>query len=408
MNGFEIATTLLAVVMGGLVIWGSIAYTFGNWFRKLRRSLLSAFLMEYLGALAKLRLPLTQGLGSCSRMLSRGSRRDLSDVERNLEEGMLIGDALANVPRWRDTITDRLTRLFQECQPFPQARLITAAEAETLRIGEMSGDLAGAFNLVLHERRRYEEIRAWMAEACFYPLSVLIVVFSILSGVCVYIIPKFNQMFKELEVQLPGMTQATVKGADYMQDLWLWLLLVLLLARLLIPRLRRMRPLLRGRAGLRDMVFRLPQLIAYQIPPLRRAMLAEFCTELAMLIRVGAPAHRALSLLAEGTMNPWFRDRIRVAAGLCEKGEPLATALENAGVDRRAAWFGRAAGDAAELADSLGQLAEDYRARVSWAITVGGRLLPPMVILGIGCVVGFIVISLFLPLVKLAMSLTGW
>jgi type II secretory pathway component PulF len=126
-----------------------------------------------------------------------------------------------------------------------------------------------------------------------------------------------------------------------------------------------------------------------------------------MLVRVGAPAHRALGLLAEGTMNPWFRDHIRVAAGLCEKGEPLSTALEKAGLDRRAAWFGRAAGDAAELADSLGQLAEDYRTHVSWIIAIGGRLAPPLMILGIGCIVGFVVISLFMPLVKLMMSLGG-
>jgi type II secretory pathway component PulF len=407
MNGFEIATAFLAAVMGALVLWGTLLYVFGNWFRKIRRNLLSAFLMEYFGALAKLRLPLTQGIGSCRRTLSRGSRRDLSDVERNLGEGMLIGDALANVPRWKDSFADRLTRSFQDCQAFPQARLVTAAEAETLRIGEMSGDLAGAFKLVLHERRRYEEIRAWLAEAFFYPISVVIVAGGIMSGIFVYIIPKFKQMFMELDVTMPVMTQMTIEGANFMYNLWLWLLLLLLLARLVVPRLKRMRPLLRGRAPLRDLILRLPQLTAYYVPPLRRAMLAEFCTELAMLIRVGAPAHRALNLLADGTMNPWFRDRIRVAAELCESGEPLATALEEAGLDRRAAWFGRAAGDATELADSLGQLAEDYRMRVSWVVAVGGRLLPPLVILGIGCVVGFIVISLFLPLVKLANSLGG-
>jgi type II secretory pathway component PulF len=204
------------------------------------------------------------------------------------------------------------------------------------------------------------------------------------------------------------MTQMTIHGAGFMENFWLWLLLLLLLARLLIPRIRRMRPMLRSREPLRELTLRLPQWVAYKIPPVRRAMLAEFCTELAMLIRVGAPAHRALSLLAEGTMNPWFRDRIRVAAELCEKGEHLSTAMEKAGLDRRAAWFGRAAGDAAELADSLSQLADDYRARVSWVIAVGGNLVPPLVILGIGCVIGFVVISLFLPLVKLANSLAGW
>ena len=136
-------------------------------------------------------------------------------------------------------------------------------------------------------------------------------------------------------------------------------------------------------------------------------MLAEFCTELAMLIRVGSPAHRALRLLADGTMNPWLRDRIRSAADLCEKGESLSVALDKAGLDRRAAWIGRAANNQTELADALGQLAEDYRGRISWGIALGGRILPPLLILGIGCVVGFVVISLFMPLVKLANALGG-
>ena len=190
-----------------------------------------------------------------------------------------------------------------------------------------------------------------------------------------------------------------------MLSFWSLLLLLALLARLVVPRIRRMRPLLRGRAPLREWTLRLPDWVAFHIPPLRRAMLAEFCTELAMLIRVGSPAHRVLRLLAEGTMNPWFRDRIRSAAELCEKGEQLPAALEKSGLDRRAAWFARATDDPAELADSLSQLAADYRARISWGVALGGRLLPPLLILGIGCIVGFVVISLFVPLVKLAMSL---
>jgi len=407
MNDSDTTSELIATFVGYLFMGAIISYAFWSCYLKVRRNLLGAFLMEYLGMLAKLRLPLTQGAESCSRMLSRGSQRDLADVGRNLEEGMLIGDALANVPRWGSSFSDRLTRGLNNLRPYPQSRLVTAVEAETLRIGEMSGDLAGALNLVLQERRRYEEIRAWMTAALLYPVSVLLAVGAVLSGICLFIVPKFKQIFTELDIALPPMTQRTIQGADVMMGLWFWLIWLLALAWMVIPRLRRMRPLLRRRASLRDLIFRLPYLVAYYIPPLRRAMLAEFCTELGMLIRVGAPAHRALGLLAEGTMNPWFRDRIRAAAGLCEKGEHLSTALEKAGLDRRAAWFGRAASDEVELADSLGGLAEDYRARVSWVVSVGGHLIPPLLIIGIGFIVGFVVISLFMPLVKLMLSLGG-
>jgi type IV pilus assembly protein PilC len=373
----------------------------------IRRKLLSAFLLEYFGAMVKVRLPMTQGIGSCSKMLSRESRSDLSDVEQNLAEGMLIGDALANVPRRKKSLLGRLIQKLEAWRPFPQSRLISAAEAETLRIGEMSGDLAGAFNLVLQERRRYEEIRTWMIGAALYPVYVLLFGAGVPFVIFTFIIPKFRQIFTELDLTLPPMTQMTVQAAGFLRDELPSLLLLLALAVLLVRWLWRTRPLRRRRAPLRELMFRLPDWVAYHIRPLRRAMQAEFCTELAMLVRVGSPPHRALRVLADGTMNSWFRDRIRKAADLCEKGDPLPTALEKSGLDPRVAWFGRAADDPAELAESLGQLAEDYRSRVSWGVTLAGRLLPPLTILGFGWVVAFVVISLFLPLVKLAMSLGG-
>jgi type IV pilus assembly protein PilC len=373
-----------------------------HWTHKLRRSLLSAFLMEYFGAMARLRLPMTQGIGSCSNMLSRGSRRELADVEQNLAEGMLIGDALATIPRWKKSFRGRRVP-----NPHPDARLISPAEAETLRIGEMSGDLAGAFKLVLQERRRYAELRTWMIGAFLYPLYVLVIMAGVLFGVFTFIVPKFRQIFTELDISLPSMTQMTVRGGDFVRDEWYWLPALLIATLMIVCGLWRMRPMLRPRVPLRGRVRRLVDRMAYRIPPLRRALLAEFCTELAMLIRVGSPAHRALRLLADGTMNSWFRDRIRTAADLCEKGEHLSEALEKAGLDRRAAWFGRAAEGPAELADALGELADDYRGRVAWGLAISGRLAPPALILGLGIIVAVVVISLFLPLVKLATALSS-
>jgi type II secretory pathway component PulF len=122
---------------------------------------------------------------------------------------------------------------------------------------------------------------------------------------------------------------------------------------------------------------------------------------------VHVPAHRALRLLADGTLNPWFRDRVRKAADLCEQGVPLADALDQVGLDRRAAWFARGAANAPDLSEALARLAEDCRTQTSWAAAVAGRLLPPVVVLCIGIVVGTTVLSLFLPLIKLMNSLGG-
>ena len=215
-------------------------------------------------------------------------------------------------------------------------------------------------------------------------------------------------MFEELDVTLPRFTQYLMASARVFARFGFLVPGLILLA---IPFFYWPsswgRAMTRVERGFGEFLQRLVYFIPFMHGSLRRAHLAEFCRELGMLLRVGTPAPRAFRVIADGTMNPWFRDRVRRAAELCEGGVNLADALDRARLDHRVGWFARAAGTTGDLATGLYELGEDYAARTSWAISVAARLIPPMLILGVGFIVAWVVVALLLPLVSLMNAMGG-
>lgn len=392
----------LLLILISVQLWGFVCFVVMNYWMSLLRRAFSLMVLEHIYALAKLGLPLTRGMNYCAQgMLSRTSRDDLREVELGLQQGLLVGDALARVPQ--GGLLHHTSRLVT---PASASRLVSAAEAEVLRVGEMSGNLAESVQLVLAERRRHSSIRASLLSASFYPLALLTVIGGILSLLMIFIVPKFKKMFDELDIELPLLTQTLISVADAIAAQWYWLLMAVVM---LVATIMLFRP--RLRAGARhdwrwgEPIERLLDRAPVIHRPLRRAQLAEFCHELAMLLRAGAPVHRALRVIAEGTMSPWMRERATLAANLTEEGKTLGDALDIAALDHRAAWFGHALADRADMADALKRLGDDYAERISWTAALAARLIPPIIVIILGSCVAFVVISLFLPLIKIMNSL---
>ena len=228
---------------------------------------------------------------------------------------------------------------------------------------------------------------------------------GIVSAIMVFIVPKFKRMFRELSLELPPATRKLVEVADGEWSVWIFA--VALIAACTVVALARSRPMRRTPKEKANFTQRIAYLVPFLHRTMRQMILAEFCRELAMLIRVGTPAPRALEVLAGGTLNPWFRDRVRKAAELCESGHDLADAFEKARVDHRVAWLSRNLRSPEALAEGLDQLARETSAGVSTFATVVTGLIPPFVVLCLAVVVGFIVIALFLPLIKLIGAMGG-
>ena len=399
MPGFLIIMTGVAVVF---LVWLLCLRSIWNPFRAMRRRLLRVFLLEHIAALVRLRLPLTSGVGACASRLSYASEIDLNNIEADLKSGLLLGDALGRVH-------------VQSCGPVVRSLgipvdmaecLVRPSEAEVLRIAEMTGNLGHGVKIVLDARRRASELRTWLFGTVAYVAAVALIVLCVLAGIMTFIVPKFKAMFNELDVELPGMTQMMVYASDTVADHPYLLLLPFLLA---IPVFYWPAGWWRSLTRAKSYSTQFLQRAVYAVPfvhgAMRRALLAEFSRELAMLLRVGTPAHRALGVMAEGTMNPWFRDRIAEAAALCGQGVSLGEALDRARLDRRVGWFGYAFASGEDVVEALDALGREYEERVAWPLIIMARLIPPLLVIVLGLIVGYVVISLFLPLVALTNSM---
>ena len=321
-------------------------------------------------------------------------------MTEGLAEGQLVGDALALVTIESERHLGRWARFW------PSRKLVSPAEAEVLRVGEMSGNLPDALRLVVEERRRFAEMRVHLVAEFVYPLVLAMALSGLLVLIVLVVLPRYVRMFSEMDVPLPVLTLAVMEMRHWV-GFHLWVLPVALIVLFIVFRLRHSlrRPFVRG-AGPRPAPW---VRAAYAIPFYQRSMrcaqLKEFCRELAMLLRVGTPAHRALRVIADGTLNPWFRERVRRAADLAEQGVALGDALDQAAVDRRAAWFARGLADREDLSAGLMRLGDDYAANFSWLSSIAARTAPPLAIMAIGFLVACVVIGLFLPLLKVMGSL---
>ncbi len=391
------------IVGAGLTIaWIAAALLLIHALLAARRRMFSTFLLEHIRALTRLNLPLTNGLGQSSQRLSHGRQEALLLVTEGLAEGRLVGDALASVAIESDRRLGRWARFW------PSRKLVSAAEAEVLRVGEISGNLPDALDLVVQERRRFAELRGQLVAEFVYPLVLAMALSGLFALLVLVVLPRYAQIFTEMDVPLPALSQH-VMNMRHWAAIHLWILPIALLFLFIGFGLRHSlrRPFLRGAGRTLAPWVRAAYAIPFYQRSMRRAQLREFCRELAMLLRVGTPAHRALRVIAEGTLNPWFRERVRHAADLAERGVALGDAMDQAGVDRRAAWFARSLADRADLSEGLMRLGDDYGANFSWFASVAARTAPPMAIIAIGVLVACVVIGLYLPILKIMNSLGG-
>lgn len=368
-----------------------------------RRALFGTFLLEHVLALIRLGLPLRKGLEPCGRRAVWGSESDLQEVAKGLDAGELLGEALARVPAVGESAAATLVRVACWAQARPVPRLVSAAEAEVLRLGERSGDLRGAIELVLRQRRRTQDMRRLLMNTLLYPFVLCVAIAILLSSIGAFIVPKMARMYAELDLELPAITRVVFDLP--LEFALLWVVLAFSLLYGLIRAAKRARHLSQGHRFIADLV----QRIVYHLPlvrgPTKRLFLVEFCRELAMLMRLGTPADRGLAVIADGTVHPVFRDKLNRAVGCVQQGMPLADALAEAHFDAPVVLTVRMAESSGDLPAALLSLSDEFAVRSQWAANLFARLAPPLLILVLGLVVAAMACGIFLPLINLMYKL---
>ncbi len=334
----------------------------------------------YVAQLAEAGLPLEAGLRAFSEeapswRLRRTLRRMSSELEQGRPPEQVLSESGRGVPGYLRGL---------------------------VRAGIQCGQLGGVLEEFLRTVRRRRELRTqyWLAFA--YPLLLMPVIG--LGGVFLmyWIVPKFKDIFNDFGVQLPSLTLAVISIADtvvWLVHHWFWVLVIVAVLASVVCALR----FLPGRASR----VRWWQHIPLVGTPSRMRGLSEFCSLLGLLVGGRIPLPEALRLTAGAMDDPNLRQGAERLAVRVESGETVEDAVRilphfTPTLANLFRWANRE-GTFAEALRTAGDL---YAARAQVQSGMAALFFQPWLMLIGGGFLGLLVISLFLPLIKLLNELS--
>jgi type IV pilus assembly protein PilC len=273
-----------------------------------------------------------------------------------------------------------------------------------------AGELGGVLEVVLTRLAEYQEkahkLKNKIVSAMVYPIIVMFIAVSILVFLMLFIVPKFKEMFAEMEgAELPVISRIVFNTSDFMirssfilpNAVWLFLLLMLL--AFLFNAWGRTKG---GRMAIDSMKLKLPIFGDIQ----RKSAIARFSRTLGTLVTSGVPILQALNITRDTAGNVVVSEAIDKVHEAVKEGESIVTPLQGSGVFPAMVISMVDVGEeTGQLPEMLLKIADVYDDEVDNAVTALTSILEPVMIVILALVVGSVVFALFLPLIKIIQTM---
>ena len=341
-------------------------------FGKVKAKELATFTRQ-LATLINAGLPIVLSLKILRDQLKPGILKNcMLDVHDDVESGTSLSEAFAKHPKTFD-------KLF----------------VNMVKAGEAGGILDQILDRLAMFMEKAERLKKKVIGAMIYPAAVTIVAGSILILIIGYIVPKFEKMFTEIGSVLPTPTLLLVAAGNMIKNYWFLILpapfVLVILYRLIVMSKS-------GRYGVDLVKLRLPIFGVI----VNKSTISRFARTLGTLITSGVPILEALNIVKEATPNVVVSTAIGKVHDSIREGESMAAPLAASKVcDAMVINMIDVGEETGELDKMLLKVADTYDEDVDTLVTGMMSLIEPMLIVGMGVTVGFIVIALFLPLIDL-------
>lgn len=264
-----------------------------------------------------------------------------------------------------------------------------------VRAGEAAGMLDSILDQVAAYLEKVASIQRKIKAAVTYPIVVSIIAMAITVFLMVKVVPVFEDIFEALEGQLPLMTQITVNISNFLRHNFLLALAILIALIIFIWQAGKTK---RGRQTIDQAKLKMPIFG----PLFLKVAVARFTRTLGTLIRSGVNILNALDITAKTANNVIIEAAVLRTRASIQQGEsisgPLRDSLIFPPMVVRMIDVGERTG---ALESMLGKIADFYEDQVDAAVAGLTSLIEPLLIVFLGFVIGFIAISMFLPLFKM-------
>ena len=268
-----------------------------------------------------------------------------------------------------------------------------------------AGEAGGVLDLILNRLSDFMEksarLKAKIIHAMVYPIAVLTIAFGIVTGIMYFVVPKFEKIFLDFGIDLPSSTKLLLKMGNFVSKQYGWVYIlgspILLVAIFRIIRISETGRLILDKIGL--MIPVLGQILS-------KTSIARFCRTLGTLISAGVPILDALNITRDTTGNEVYRRAVQGVHDSIRKGESFSEPLRKARVvDVMVVNMIDVGEETGDLDKMLVRVADNYDEEVDRLVASLVSLLEPLLVIMLGVICGFIVVSLFMPMVAMMSSL---
>jgi type IV pilus assembly protein PilC len=354
-------------------------------------------------------LPILRSLKLLADMQKPGRlKNSLLDVCDEIEGGSTLSEALAKSPKAFD-------RLY----------------CNMIRAGEAGGALEVILRRLAEFMERSQALKRKVKGALVYPIVVVLVAVGILAFIMIKIVPQFKKIFDDFDSELPAMTQTLIDISNFTVNYW-YLLPLIPIGVVLVIKAIKLIPY--GRFGWD--LFLLKMVIFGQL--IEKNILSRSSRTLGTLLASGVPILEALNITKETSGNMMFERLFQKTSDAIRDGEAIAKPLKTFSIPPFNAiamffWTVFVPGvgallyltrykkpvvddlvvnmvdvgeESGELDTMLYKVADNYDEEVAVLTESLTSLMEPLLIIFLGGAVGFIVVALFMPLIKLINDLS--
>jgi len=298
----------------------------------------------------------------------------ISDVRTDVESGSALSDALEKHPKV-------FNRLY----------------VSMVRAGEAGGILDDTLNRVATQLEAEDSLKRMVKSAMVYPLLIAAFALLVMTAMMLFIIPIFSKMYADLGSQLPMLTRIMVNISDTMKSIWgVFIFAVFAGVVYGIIRLKRTP---KGTAAWDRTKLQIPMGIGEIV---RKLAMARFSRTLSTLVSSGVPILQAIEITGDTAGNVVVSNAMADVKREVKEGRPMSEPLTKSKVFPPMVTQMIAVGEETGAVDTmLNKIADFYEDEVNAAVKSLTSILEPIMMMGVGALVGVIVIALYLPIFNL-------
>jgi type IV pilus assembly protein PilC len=302
----------------------------------------------------------------------------IGELRADVEGGLLLSQAMARHPK-----------VFSELY------------VSMVQAGEASGMLDNVLDRVADQIEKETKLKRRVKGAMVYPTVVFTFAVLVLCAMLMFIVPIFAKIFTELHGQLPFLTRIVLAASNVLRDRWY---IIFPLVGFMVWGALRYKKTESGRRKWDQFKLRVPLKIGEVV---LKVTMARLLRTLATLVAAGVDIIKALDI-AGSTAGNWLVEKALTEARIkVQEGVPIADPLTADPIfPPMVSQMVRIGEETGELEQMLSKIADFYEDEVDSAIQSLTSIIEPLMMIGVGFMVGIIIISMYLPMFKL-MQLIG-